>query len=270
MNVQLLRNAMLAAVLAIVPLAAQKQPRPKSQKEVEALQAIFNSQDPDGRIAAVENLLTKFADTEFKSIALQLAAEAAQQKNDYEKMVIYAERTLEADPKNYTAMLMLANGTANHTREFDLDREEKLGRAEKYAKDAMALIPNAAKPNPSLSDADWEKYKKDFMSQGHEALGMSAAARKKYDVAVSEMKLAVDGAGTPEPATMVRLARVLNQAGKPDEAIAMADKVLAMPGLHPMIQRAAQEEKNSAAKAKAAPARPAASQAPPQVEIQKN
>ena len=52
-----------------------------------------------------------FADTEFKAIALQVAAASAQQKNDFEKMVVYAERTLEADPKNYPAMLMLANGS---------------------------------------------------------------------------------------------------------------------------------------------------------------
>ena len=40
-------------------------------------------------------------------------------------------------------MLMLAAETARTTREFDLDKEEKLAKAEKYAKDGMALIPGA-------------------------------------------------------------------------------------------------------------------------------
>src|SRR3954447_25962353 len=118
----------------------QAQPKPKSQKELEAIQAIFNAQDPDARIAAAENLLTKFADTEFKAVALQIAAASAQQKNDFEKMVLYSERTLEADPANYAAMLMLANGYALRTREFDLHKEEKLGKAEKYAKGALDLL----------------------------------------------------------------------------------------------------------------------------------
>src|SRR5436853_7501589 len=97
----------------------QAQPKPKSQKELEAIQAIFNAQDPDSRIAAAEKLLTNFADTEFKAIALQVAAASAQQKNDYEKMTVYAARTLEADPNNYSDMLMLARGRAQRTREFD-------------------------------------------------------------------------------------------------------------------------------------------------------
>jgi hypothetical protein len=42
--------------------------------------AIQQAATPDAQIAAVENLLTKFADTEFKAMALQMAVQAAQQK----------------------------------------------------------------------------------------------------------------------------------------------------------------------------------------------
>src|SRR5690348_11033297 len=105
MNTTSILRAAAALVLAGgTMLAAVKQPQPKSPKEQEALMAVFNTQDPDARIAAVENLLTKFADTEFKAVALQIAAASAQQKNDFEKMVLYSERTLEADPANYAAM----------------------------------------------------------------------------------------------------------------------------------------------------------------------
>jgi tetratricopeptide (TPR) repeat protein len=232
------------------------QPKPKSQKEVDAVMAIFNTQDPDVRIAAVENLLTKFADTEFKAVALQVAAASEQQKNDYEKMVVYAERTLQVDPKNYPCMLMLAAGLAQHTREFDLDKEEKLSKAEKYAKDALALIPTAPKPQPNIPEEQWTAAKKDYTSQGHEALGMIALVRKKFDVAQTELKTAIDNAATPDPTTMVRLAGAYNQGGKPDEALAMADKVLAMPDLHPTIKQVAGNEKMNALKQKSGGAKP--------------
>jgi len=104
MNSRSILRAAGALALAGSLLVAQKppkQPQPKSQKEVEAINAIFNATDPDARIAAAENLLTKFADTEFKAVALQVAADSAMRKNDFEKMVIYAERTIEADPQNY-------------------------------------------------------------------------------------------------------------------------------------------------------------------------
>ena len=144
------RIALSFALVAGLALG-QAQPKPKSQKEVEAIQAIFNAQDPDGRIAAAENLLTNFADTEFKAIALQVAAASAQQKNDFEKMVVYAERTLEADPKNYAAMLMLANGIAQRTREFDLDKEEKLDAFREVREDRHGYRedgPEAASGHP--------------------------------------------------------------------------------------------------------------------------
>src|SRR5687767_10308681 len=160
----------LAFALVAGMVYGQAQPKPKSQKEIDALQAMFQAQDPDARIKAAEELLTKFADTEFKAIALQIAAASAQQKNDFDSMVLYSERTLEADPKNYGAMLMLANGIAQKTREFDLDKEEKLNRSDKLAKTAIDLVKVAPKPRPDLADADWENAKKSYLAQAYEAL----------------------------------------------------------------------------------------------------
>jgi tetratricopeptide (TPR) repeat protein len=250
-----------AAAVALAATMAFAQPKPKSQKEVDAIMAIQNAADPAARIAAVENLLSKFADTEFKSFALMIAAASAQQMNDFEKMVVYAERTLEADPKNFQAMLMLAGGIAQRTREHDLDREEKLGRVEKLANQAKEIVQTAPKPNPQLTDEQWEAAKKDVIAQAYEALGQAAMVRKKYDVAAQNWKTAVDTAATPDPATMVRLANAYNQMNKPDEAIAVLDKLNTMPDVHPQIKSAATEQRNNAVKMKggAGAAKPPAS-----------
>ena len=112
---------------------------------MEALQALQAAGgDPDKSIAAAENLITKFADTDFKSIALYIEADAYQRKGDWDHMLIYAERVLEADPKDFRATLMLANYYATRTRENDLDREEKLGKAEKYANQVIDMMKTAA------------------------------------------------------------------------------------------------------------------------------
>lgn len=250
-----------AAAVALTATLAFAQPKPKSQKEVDAIMAIQNAADPGARIAAVENLLTKFADTEFKSFALMVAAASAQQMNDFEKMVIYAERTLEADPKNFQSMLMLAGGIAQRTREHDLDREEKLGRVEKLCAQAMDVVKTAPKPNPDLTDEQWEGAKKDVTAQAYEALGQAAMVRKKYDVAAQNWKLAVDTAASPDPATIVRLANAYNQMMKADESLAVLDKLKTMPDVHPQIMAAANEQRNNAVKIKGA-AKPAATPAP--------
>src|SRR5436853_1771588 len=181
-------------------------------------------------------------------------------------MVIYAERTLEADPKHYGAMLMLARAISQRTREFDLDREEKLTRAEKYARNAMEILKDAPKPNAQVTDEQWAQGKKEYMAQAHEALGFAATARKNYDTAITELKLAIED--VPDPIAMVRLAQAYNQAGKPDDALALLDKVMAIADLHPSIRQFAQAEKVRATQAKTGGAKPAGA-ATPQVEIKK-
>lgn len=244
----------LAAIIAIASALAfgQKQPQPKSQKEVEALQAMFNATSPDARITAAESLLSKFADTEFKPIALYFMTVSAEEKGDFEKVIVYGERTLEVDPKNYATMLILSRNIAQKTREFDLDKEEKLAKSEKYAKDAMAALTTAPKPRPDLPDDQWAAAKKDFEAQAHESLGMSAMVRKKYDVAIKEFQTAMSTAAQPDPTTKVRLASAYTQSGKPDDAIKALDEVMADPQLNPALRQAAQNEKMKAAKAKEA------------------
>ncbi|MGH9631995.1 MAG: hypothetical protein ACRD7E_27130 [Bryobacteraceae bacterium] len=258
-------------VLSAGSLFAQaKQPQPKSQAEADAVMKIFNATDPDGRIAAAEELVTKFADTEFKAIAWQVAAASAQQKNDFEKMVVYAERTLEADPENYSAMLMLASGLAQRTREHDLDKEEKLKRAEDYANKASELLKTAQKPREDITDQEWEAARKDFLAQAHESLGLVAMVRKKYDAAANEFKTATEISSQPDQATMVRLAAAHNLNNKPDEALPVLEKLMAMPDLHPQIKQVAESEKVKAMKLKSGEAKvptPGEKPAPAQVEI---
>ena len=148
-----IRLAFSVGLAAAVVLA---QPKPKSQKEVDAIMAMQNAQDADSRITAAQALITKFADTEFKPFALYVIASSYQQKNDVDSAMVWAEKTLEVDKANFMCMNMIASGLAQKTREFDLDKEEKLGRAEKMAKGAMEAIKTATKPNPEIPDAQWE------------------------------------------------------------------------------------------------------------------
>jgi tetratricopeptide (TPR) repeat protein len=243
----------VCGVIAISTVSAfQKQPRPKSQKEVDALNAMFKATTPDAQIAAAEALLANFADTEFKSLALFMEADDYSRKGQFEKSIVFAERSLESDPQNYQAMLLLARQYAAHTTENDLDKEEKLAKATKYANDAMAAIATAQKPNPGIPDAQWDAAKKDYNSQAHEALGMIADVRKKYDVAATEYKTAADSQSVADPATLVRYAVAVEHLGKFDEAIATLDKVIADPNSQPVVKQVATNEKAKATKLKEA------------------
>src|ERR1700693_103140 len=101
-----------------------------------------------------------------------VAVQTAQQKNDFIQITNYAERILDGDPKNALAQVTIALETARRIRENDLDKEEQLAKAEKYADQALANAPTLAKPQSTITDADWDVRKKEIMSQAHEAKGM--------------------------------------------------------------------------------------------------
>jgi len=252
--IRTLLSAALAAALVPAQTANPKPPQPKSQKEFEAIQAIFNAvnaRDLDGCIAAAKELVTRFADTEFKATAFYVGASCHQQKGDLENAIAWAEQALEADPKFYGAQLMIANALALRTQEFDLDREEKLGRAEKLAKDAMNLINSSPKPRPDISDEQWEAAKKDFLAQAHEALGLAALVRKNYAGCASELSTAASLASQQDASLMVRLANCQIHDNKPEEALALLEKVLSDPNVPGQVKNVAAQLKVDANKKKA-------------------
>lgn len=224
----------LAALMAIPATLTGQQaagPQPKSQEELDAILAVQNSQDPDSRIKAADELLKKFADTEFKAWALQMQMLSYQQKNDFDNMLVYGERALEADPDNAIVMIQLAYAIPSRTREFDLDKDEKLAKAEDFAKRAMALIPVMPKQNPQIPDEEWLLVKKDFMSQAHESLGMVAMLRKDYTGAEASLRKAIEMAVEQQPQSFYQLANALKEQGKYDEALTTVDQAIAKGGV---------------------------------------
>jgi tetratricopeptide (TPR) repeat protein len=223
----------------------------KSKAEGEAVNAVIGAQTPDQKLDAVDKLLAKYKDTEFKSLAMTQAGEAYEQKGDSVNAIIWGQRGIDADPKNYNAMLLVSRQLVRTTGENDLDKDEKIKRGNKLADDAIAAVSTASKPNPNLAEERWTAFKKDSISEAHETKGSFANVDKKYDVAIAEYKLAIDGAATPQATTYIRLASVYNNSGKFDEASLAADQALAVPGTPDAVKKFAQNERDRAQKGKA-------------------
>jgi tetratricopeptide (TPR) repeat protein len=260
-----------ALALGLSPLWAQKV---KSQKEQQAILAVQVAKTPDDRIAAIEKVLTDFADTEFKTALLQMAVQAEQEKNDYAQTVFYADRLLKADPMNAYALVTLASETARHTRENDLDKDEQLMKVDKWAKDGIEAAKVLPKIRPDIPDADWEGVRKDLEAQGYVALGMADALRKNYDGAATNYKESLKTGASPNPATLVRLSQVYMSSGRLEDANYTLDKVINTPNVPAQIKSVAEALKAEVLKhikpaapagAPAAPASPApaATPAPP-------
>lgn len=247
---RLVTGSLAAALL----MAQAKAPAPKSQKEVDALNEMFQATDNDGRIKAANELLTKFADTDFKGLALYMITTSYNEKKDTTNTIVYGERTVDADGKSALgahARIMIATSLATTTKEFDFDKEEKLGRADKLAKEAVEVIKTAAKFNPALTDEQWDAAKKGYTAEAYIAMGMTATVRKNWNEAIANYKLGAETDPT-NSATFVRLGAAQLSAAKYDDAIETLDKVVAMPGVDAAILSYAKAEKEKAVKAKGA------------------
>jgi tetratricopeptide (TPR) repeat protein len=239
----------LAAAAAAVAQTPPKQPRPKTQKEAQALQAMLQAQEPDARIKAAEDLVNTFGSTDFKSLAFYVEADAYQQKGDNAKSIVFGEQSLQADPKNYDAEVLLANVLASTTRDTDLDKDEKLARSTKYANDVIEGLKTAVKPNPQMTEASWTAYKANDTAQAYQALGSVAIVQKKFDDAIADYQKGVDA--NPDPLLMIRAGRALLAVKKYDDAIGWFDKAINAPGVQDQIKSIATSDKTRATQLKA-------------------
>ncbi len=213
------RICTLIASLLVCSLVLLAQPQPKSQEELDAILAIQNAQDPDTRIASAETLLKEFKDTEFKEFANYMMMLSYQQKNDFENMLVFGELTLEHNPDNVGVLLQLSYAIPLRTREFDLDKEEKLAKSEDFAKRAVTLVPNLTKPDPNLPDEEWLLTKKDFMAQANESLGLVSLKREDFADAAGYFQKALELAPQQNPTTFYYLAQSYHKDGKNTEAL---------------------------------------------------
>ena len=223
----------LAALLAVLAPILAAQPQFKTQEEFDGFVAIQNAASLDERIEAGTAFMANFPDSDAKGLAAYMLMLSYQGKNDFENMMIYGDETLASttDPGVTVGVLVsLSNAIPNRTREFDLDKEEKLSKAEDYAKRAITMIPMLQKVDPNISDDDWLMTKKNFMSQCHESIGLIAVKREDFPAAEESLRKSLDLSTDPLPSALYNLGLALHRQGKKDEAINIADRCMTAGG----------------------------------------
>lgn len=230
------------------------QPAGPSAEEVAAIQAMQQMTNPaqaDARMQAVDLFVIRYPQSQFLGYVFSMGGEAAQNKQDSGRAVFYYEKAVAADPNDYNSMLMIAAEVANNTGRDDLRKDEKLGRATELANKGMELAKVAPKPNPEVTDEQWENVRRNDLARGQMALGMIGLAKLDYDGAAAAFKASLDIAANQEPGTMIRLGNALNEAGRPDEAIPVLDQVIGMAGLPEVYINIAKNEKTRSEQIKA-------------------
>ena len=222
----------LAAFVCVASLLAQ-QPNFKSQEEINAFVAIQSAASVQDRATAGVAFLATYPDSEAAGLAAYMTMLSYQQLNDFDNMLLYGDMVLEHNPAPGVmagTLISLAGAIPTRTREFDLDKEEKLAKAEDYAKRAMALIPTLAKMDPNMTDDEWLVTRKEFMSQCHEALGSVSFKREDFAAAEGSFRKALEMSEQPVPFTLYNLALALSEQGKNEEAAQAANQCTELGG----------------------------------------
>ena len=246
-----LRFLSALALAAAIPAFSQQGPKPKSQKEVDALKKVQADQQTSNwnqEIQDINAVLENFADTEFKPQLLNMAMDASTRLGDYPQTVAWGERIIQDDPNDITSRVQLAETIANHTRENDLDKDQSIKKVNDYANKALDLLKTANTPPQGIPADQWPEYKKQLAGQAHDALGLAYAVQKNYPKALEEYQTAL--ATFPNPIIMTHMISAYIGNKQYDDAIGAADKVLAMNEAPANVKQVAQQLKDSATKLK--------------------
>ena len=230
--------ALLVAGHALAQAQPEQQgPRPKSQAESEALIAVQNATDADSRINAAQKVLMEFKKTEFKEWLLYMIVASAGEKKDYVEMEVYADRLLEENPEHGLVLVDLGYLIAGQARGDDLNKSERLAKAESFAKRALRIIPTMPKPSPQVTDELWLSERRIMMAQIHETLGIVAYMRDDYAGAEESFRKSIATAPQPRGTAYVRLGQALLDQGKLAEAEETSDKAMQDGGIPASIVR---------------------------------
>ncbi len=218
---------MLVSLAAVLATGMSAQSPFKSPEEQEAFMNVQNAASVQDRASAAVKFIADHSDSDYVGLASYMAMLSFQQLNDFENMVLYGDMVLESSPVPSVltgTLISLAVAIPNRTREFDLDKEEKLAKAEDFAKRAMALIPTLSKMDPSMTDDAWLQTKMDFMAQCHEAIGTVQLKRENYEQAEASLRRALDMTPVPVAFTMYNLGIALSEQNKKEEAGTLFDR----------------------------------------------
>jgi tetratricopeptide (TPR) repeat protein len=244
-----------AVLFAAIPAAAYqaKQPKVKSKKEQDALmqvQAAAQANNPQAELTAIGNVLENFVDTEFKPQLLTMALGAAEQIGDQAQVATWAERVIANDPNDIAARVTVAETTAQHIRENDLDKADSVKKVNDLAHKALDLIQAGGSPPAGIPEDKWPDFKKELTGRAWAAMAQAASVDKKYPDEVSDYKTALEA--YPTSVLTARLAKAYVENKQYDEAIATADKAIAMPDATAPVKAFAQAQKDAATRLKGA------------------
>lgn len=182
------------------PKPGQKGGPVVTKAENDAYKAIYNNQngDPMHEIELGEAFVAKFPMSYYTGPVYSMLVGAYLNTGQTEKMIDAGNKALAINPDDIQALSIMAYAIPRSANGNTVQTQQLLQKAQGYAKHSLELMAALEKPK-EMSDADFEKNKKEQGSMCHDGLGVAAVKTGKWDDAVTELKQAIALSETPDP-----------------------------------------------------------------------
>ncbi len=210
------------------PPAGKRPPQAKTQPEFDAYQAaVKNGNDPAAMEKSADDFAAKFPDSELRVLLYRAAMHGYQSANNADKMAEMAQKVLQIDPDDPEALIGAAEVIAERTRDTDLDKDQRLGEAQKDAQKALQTIDTDVAIPAGTPQEKIDAYKGFLRSSAYSVLGTIAFNQKNYTEAESQFRKSIDALPSqPDPVVVLRLAIALDNQGKYPEALKEANRAV--------------------------------------------
>ncbi|HEY4661937.1 MAG TPA: hypothetical protein VIG91_10580 [Terriglobales bacterium] len=165
-------------------------PEIKDPAEYNAYLGAYQQKDPNAKVSALEAFLTQYPNSVMKTTALELLMATYQQTGNQAKVVETAKRVLQADPCNLRALALLTF-LARQAVSSGQNPQQNLSDLAQYSGKGLECMQSAPKP-AGVSDADYDKLKKQVGLIFNGGAGFAGLQNKDYAKAQTNLKAAVD------------------------------------------------------------------------------
>ena len=164
-----------------------------SPKEMAAFQALVETRDPQQRLALVRQFLASYPESSFRNRTYAAGAEAYRMQGNFDQAVEYGEKALELSGRDPLVLILLADALAEGAVSTVPDAQQRLSRAEEYARQALGLLPDMFAAAPQPPDVSSEQFRMQWEyieAQPHATLGFIYLRRQDYARAEEELQQA--------------------------------------------------------------------------------
>jgi hypothetical protein len=153
----------------------------KDPAEYNAYMAAINSQDPNAKASALEGFVTQYSNSVMKEDALELLMRTYQQLNNIPKTMETANRVLQANPNNVTALALLSY-LHRLQAQAGQDPANNLSKSREYAEQGLRALQTYQKPE-GMSDLDFAKLKDQLAGIFNASIGIAALQSNDFPTA---------------------------------------------------------------------------------------